>query len=184
MPWTVTRQHQWPDGEFCVEISSGGIDYCNPGMLKAKYAGEGETYDSPLEAVNVAIRIAKEWQAEENEEDDEDDGPRTVHIGKGATGGMTMPFDCEPLDEKTFDNLISEAMEEEAAMPKCDHCGKILPERAYKAYNGCGLDEERYCSEYCADEAIAFYHEQEEDMKREDHEERLRLGREEGIWEE
>lgn len=28
--YTVTRQHQWPDGGHLVAISAGGFDYTNP----------------------------------------------------------------------------------------------------------------------------------------------------------
>ena len=42
--YTVTRQHQWPDGANLVEISSGRLDYTNPDALCAKYAGEFEEY--------------------------------------------------------------------------------------------------------------------------------------------
>ena len=42
--YTVTRQCQWPDGDNVVEVSVGGIDYCNPDALSPKYAGEFEEY--------------------------------------------------------------------------------------------------------------------------------------------
>ncbi len=31
--YTVTRQCQFPDGDYVVEISAGGIDFTNPGEL-------------------------------------------------------------------------------------------------------------------------------------------------------
>jgi hypothetical protein len=84
MPYTVTRQVQWPDGNAVVEISSGGLDYANPDALSAKYPGEFETYDDPVDAVEAAIEICRAWRK---------DGKKSAMVGYGATGGMTMPFD-------------------------------------------------------------------------------------------
>jgi hypothetical protein len=69
-----------------VEISAGGVDYCNPDALVATFAnlGEGETFISPVAAVEAAIAICDAWRK---------DGRPEAQIGYGATGGMTMPFD-------------------------------------------------------------------------------------------
>jgi len=61
---TVTRQSQWGTGNMVVEISDGGIDYCNPDALSAKYRGEFEEFADPREAVETAITIAQQWQAD------------------------------------------------------------------------------------------------------------------------
>ena len=84
MPWTVTRQLQWPEGTPAVEISSGGPDYTNPDALSPRYPGEFETYADPVEAVEVAITICRAWRK---------DGQRKAMVAHGATGGMTLPFD-------------------------------------------------------------------------------------------
>lgn len=84
MPYIVTRQIQWPEGRPVVEISSGGIDYTNPDALSPRYPGEFETFDDPVEAVEVAIAICRAWRK---------DGQKNARIGYGATGGMTLPFD-------------------------------------------------------------------------------------------
>ena len=57
MPFTVTRQRQFPDGTELVEVSAG--DYCNPDCLSARYSGEMEEFSDPREAVSVAIGIAR-----------------------------------------------------------------------------------------------------------------------------
>jgi len=84
MPYTVTRQRQWPEGTPVVEISRGGLDYTNPDALSPKYPGEFRTYDDPRDAVEVAIAICRAWRK---------DGQRDAMVGVGATLGMTMPFD-------------------------------------------------------------------------------------------
>jgi len=84
MPYTVTRQLQWPEGTPVVEISAGGRDYTNPDALSAKYPGEFETYADPVEAVEAAISICRAWRQ---------DGKKEAKEGYGATGGMTLPFE-------------------------------------------------------------------------------------------
>jgi hypothetical protein len=151
---TVTRQSQWPEGTYVVEVSGGGIDYTNPGALSKKYKGEFEEFADPREAVETAIRIAQQWQA---------DCDRKVFIGTGSTGGMTMPFDPEPLNEETFAALRERAEEEYQEMPKCDRCGDLTGKEKWHI-NG---DEDwgTFCSENCADNA---YWESMEDEESED----------------
>ena len=136
--WTVTRQRQWPDGDFVVEISSGGFDLVNPGALVSKYAGEGEEYLSLVEAVEKAIKIAQQWQKDKPKEE--------ILIGIGATGGYTMPFDGMELTEETFEDLRKQAKEHDDRLPKCDRCGEILGDTYYT------MDDNKYCREYCLEE--------------------------------
>ena len=134
MPYTVTRQLQWPDGMPVVEVSVGGIDYTNPDALVARYPGEFETFDGPREAVETAIAICRAWRK---------DGEPAARVGVGATGGMTMPFEtC------SFKAARKWARERFEAMPKCDRCGRLLPEHYYTRPD---LDDQRVCSEYCAE---------------------------------
>ena len=133
MPFTVTRQRQWPQGTPVVEISAGGIDYTNPDALVQRYAGEFETFDDPREAVAVAIAICKVWRK---------DGERRARIGVGATGGMTMSF-----DSCTFPQARAWADGRYAELRKCDACGELLGETTYR-----NLDSDsKFCSEYCAE---------------------------------
>lgn len=57
----VTRQTQYPDGDLCVEISSGDFNYTNPRQI-----GHVEEFSLALEAVEYAIDIAKQWQGSGN----------------------------------------------------------------------------------------------------------------------
>lgn len=74
MVWTVTRQRQWPDGNEVVEISLGGIDYCNPDALAAQYPGEFQQYADPVEEL---LRHPKR-------ERDTDDQARVRDMGFGV----------------------------------------------------------------------------------------------------
>lgn len=144
--WTVTRQRQYPDGDLMVEISKGDYNYVNPGALCEKYAGEGESHLSAVEAVQNAIRIKDLWQADCPDEE--------VLIGMGSTMGMTMPFDPEEPED-----LLERAEQIDSEATKCDECGEIIPDekKGYTAYDVFGepLDGE-YCSEYCCDRAHEY----------------------------
>lgn len=147
--FTVSRQRQWPDGGCVVEISSGGIDYCNPDALGPKYSGELAEYESALEAVETAITVSQAWQADSPNED--------ITIGMGATGGMTMPFDGEPLTEATFAAMREQAKKHDDALPRCDHCGEtIYGKPIILADYG---DDWQFCREYCAE---GWYSQQQE----------------------
>ena len=133
--YTVTRQIQWPDGGHLVEVSAGGFDYTNPDALVSQFArlGEGETFVSPVKAVEAAIAVCEAWRA---------DGCPEAQIGHGATGGMTMPFDpC------TFEEARAWAEATEKKLLKCDRCGELLPREHYSHPDGEGL----FCREYCAE---------------------------------
>ncbi len=136
MPYTLTRQCQWPSGDNVVEISAGTNDYTNPDALVPSYPDDGQTFDSPVEAVEAAIRVCEAWRK---------DGAADAQIGYGATGGMTMPFDA-----CSFDDARVWARERLESLPKCDRCGEILPERRFTHQD---LNDQKFCREYCAEGA-------------------------------
>lgn len=138
--WTVSRQHQWPDGDLVVEISAGGLDYCNPDAFCAKYPGELQEYTDPREAVETAMSIALAWQPETKAE---------VHIAVGATGGFTMPFEGESLTDETFARLAKWAEEQYEKLDKCAQCGDLLGTDRYGSHD---MGEYDCCSEYCAEQ--------------------------------
>ena len=136
MPYTVTRQRQWPEGTAVVEVSAGGLDYSNPDALSPKYPGEFETCDDPREAVETAIAICERWRQ---------DGAPDAQVGYGATGGMTMPFDpCSYEEARAWAQKTAERL------PKCGRCGDLLPQRPYIHLD---LPDEEFCSEYCTEVA-------------------------------
>lgn len=138
--FTVTRQQQWPDGNNVVEVSAGGIDYCNPDALSKKYTGEFETFTGKVPAVKAAIAIAKAWQR--------DCPDKVIEIATGSTGGMTMPFSGEPLTDEVFADLLADAEKHDEKIPKCAHCGDPLIERWGPHWMH--ADERECCSENCA----------------------------------
>lgn len=149
--FTVTRQCQWPDGENVVEVSSGGIDYCNPDALGAKYQGEFQEFKDPREAVETAIEIVKSWRK---------DSRKRITIGVGSTHGMTMPF-----DKGTFKDARLWAKEVYAKLKKCAGCNEPMEKKTWYANDWDGLE---YCSERCATRAAEFEAEQQAEIDREE----------------
>jgi len=145
--WTVTRQRQWPDGDTVVEISSGGLDYTNPDALAAKYPGEFEEFGDPREAVEAAIGIAEAWKADAPDED--------IQVATGATGGYTMPFEGEELTEETKQGLHNWA---EGVWGEFQDCGKCGDKITGKPVTLVEYDDEKFCSDSCAER---WYEEQQ-----------------------
>jgi hypothetical protein len=134
----VSRQQYWPDGKLCVEVVSGGLDYANPDMLGAKYPrlGEGKEYIDPVEAVEAAITICKQWRV--------DTHSRKPYVGVGSTMGFTLPF-----DEGTFRDARAWAKKARERLSKCDCCGEILPKDYFWPLE---YDHDiKCCSEYCCE---------------------------------
>lgn len=149
--YTVTRQLQWGTGESVVEVSRGSLDYTNPDALIEKYSGEGDEYEDPREAVEVAIQIVKNWRK---------DGERRATIGVGGTGGMTIPFKPE-----TFAYARAWAKKEYESLEKCARCDTII-EDAKEWYQAGTFFKDgeflpcengyKYCSERCAEKASNY----------------------------
>ena len=133
MPYTVTRQIQWPDGDAVVEVSAGGRDYSNPDALMQRYEGEFEEFLDPALAAEAAIAICRAWRR---------DGRKDAKVAWGSTGGMTLPF-----DPSTFRALRRWAKAARKRLPTCDGCGDLLPQQPYRV----GDHEEWFCHEYCAE---------------------------------
>jgi hypothetical protein len=116
------------------------MDYANPDPLEPKWdrLGEGETFDSPVLAVEAAIKICEAWRR---------DGCPAAQIGYGATGGATMPF-----DSCTYEEAREWAAKREASLPRCDGCGELLPEKHFTVPD---LDDVRFCRELCAEKAYS-----------------------------
>lgn len=131
----VSRQCYWgvdPDDQNVVEIASGGLDYANPDMLVAKYAGEGSEYANPVEALEAALEIAKQWKQDKPE--------LKINIAHGFTGGYTMPF--EPDSEEQLKEWAQKAYD---SLKKCDQCGEILGKET------CHITEEPDLGDFCSE---------------------------------
>lgn len=145
--WFVSRQSYWgidpEDGQYTVEIASGGSDYANPDMLVPQFPGEGQEYNDPREAVRVAIDICKAWREE---------APylaEFIGVAHGYTGGNTIPF-----EQGEFAELVAWGEELYEELEKCDRCGDLIDDRnkvTLYDYEG------SFCSEQCADLQVEFY---------------------------
>ena len=158
--WTVTRQSQWiNNGLLIVEVSADGIDYCNPDALCKKYPGEFEEFQGLVPAMEAAIEIAEKWKADDllyaNLKGTK---PNKIHIGWGATGGATMPFDALTACKTNYKILRREAKKHDAKLERCEMCGEILPEEdsrnpRYGSERTIMDGEYPFCSKYCAEKA-------------------------------
>ena len=142
--FTVTRQCQWPDGNNVVEVSVGGIDYCNADALCAKYAGEFQEFADPREAVETAIEICRAWRRDTKAQGK----AGRITIGVGDTHGMTIPFEPE-----TFAHARAWAKQVWNSLAKCSGCQKPMQNEKWYANDWDGLE---YCSERCAERAAEF----------------------------
>jgi hypothetical protein len=139
--FTVTRQCQYPEGTLVVEISQGGSDYSNPGMLVKAYPEEGDTFLGMTNAVEAGIRIAQQWKK---------DSKKKIGIAVGNTGGDTAFFESMPLTIATFKHLRKKAYDFDINLPRCDRCGEILGKDKYRNNE---MPDDLFCREYCAEEA-------------------------------
>lgn len=145
----VSRQHYYYSGEHIVEIATGGCDYAGSDMLATKYSGEGCEYDDPREAVKAAIEIRDAWKA---------DKPKLeIEIAAGSTGGMGIELEPQDSDEE----LVAWAEKAYEKLPKCDRCGKPLGKEHYTLKE----TDEKFCSEFCAEESYAALFPSEEELQ-------------------
>ena len=130
----VSRQCYWPDQIWVVEIAIGGMDFANPNMLNPHFKefGEGKEFSNPIEAVESAISIKKEWLKRYSKE--------PISIAFGSTGGFTMPF-----DSCTDEEAIEWADKEYSKLPKCYECGKVLGDTWWQDDFG----DLKFCQESC-----------------------------------
>ncbi len=146
MPWTVTRQVQWPSGDPVVEVSEGGLGYTNPDALAGDYPGEFQTFDDPEEAAEAAIQVCELWRKDSQPE---------AQVAHGATGGMTMPFAACPYEE-----LRRWAKVAKERLATCARCGAVLGKIRYRHLHLPDPEAKLFCSEQCAELA---YEEQKKD---------------------
>lgn len=146
MPYIVTRQLYYYSGERVVEVTAGGIDYAGPDALYGQYEGEWKEYTDPVHAVDAAIEIRRQWKA--------DSGRRVRLTTRSKTAGA-FGMEGEFTTEREARRW---AVKELAALPRCSRCGELLPEKRDRFHNYY-LEDEEFCSEYCAEEAWREYEE-------------------------
>ena len=139
--WFVSRQKYYYQQIKVVEIAYPSIDYSSPDMLIAKYAGEGESYDNPIEALESAINIMEQWQTDEPNKE--------IGITYGSFNGY---------EGETYDNLeeLKQIVQKEyEQLPKCAYCNELIDEKEYYINDDSQFTEEKFCSEYHAEKAYS-----------------------------
>jgi hypothetical protein len=139
--WFVSRQHYFYQDILVVEIAYPSIDYSSPDMLVSKYAGEGKSYDNPIEALNVAISIMEAWKLDNPEEE--------IGITYGSFNGY---------EGETYDNLeeLKQLIQKEYdSLPKCSYCNELIDGEEYFVNDDSQFNEEKFCSEYHAEKAYS-----------------------------
>lgn len=148
MPFFVTRQRNWPDGEHVIQIMRGRTFDC-VGAGHIGDVGECE-YQDPTEAVHAAKLAAGDW-------------PKCEGIEYGPIskpGQLYMEF-ARKDTERDYQDLDGWAQSELEHLPKCEHCGELLGKTVY--VNHFQGDDEKFCSSYCAEEYFRPSDDEEED---------------------
>jgi hypothetical protein len=136
----TSRQRYYEDNQLVVEISCGGKKYAGKDILPAKFLGEQKNLLSPIDAVNVAIRILDEWN---NSYWDERKLISLVnHDGKGTKTYFG------PHNKKDLEKLERWAQSTFKSMAKCCSCQKPIG-NMNKAYETQDLPNRVACSETC-----------------------------------
>ncbi|HEY7415550.1 MAG TPA: hypothetical protein VH593_10185 [Ktedonobacteraceae bacterium] len=150
MPYFVSRQHYWDNGDYGVEIVRD-LDDASPDMLVAKYPDEGE-YDDPRDAVEAAIKIRDAWQADMVK----DGGPDYLAPVVGIYGFTTGHGLVAPEEVPSDKHLRAWAKKEWAAnVRRCDQCGQIITKK--RPVILFGDDSWSFCGQSCADEYARDY---------------------------
>lgn len=150
MTYIVTRQANYgtdPIDEYMVQLSDGGWDHVGPGKLVEQYIEQGEDseHDDPRQALEACIRVAEAWTRDTGV-------PKYIEYSYGSAAWI-IPFAVE-----TYNEGRARAEEEFENLPKCDECGKVLSTNKRDIWRAVEpellLDDEAYCSEFCANSAI------------------------------
>jgi len=169
--YQVTCQHYYYSGLYAVEIAKGGIDYSGCDMLilsdKSLMRLTG-SFDDPREAVNSAIKLQELWQKSKSNDViwlsygcnlDMIEGACCINDDGYADGGEAYSKDEMIAINQT--EATEWAEKEYQSLEKCSRCQEILPEDYYTLPDFDCFDE-KFCSEYCADETYAFYMQNDE----------------------
>ena len=136
----VSRQRYYDDNQLAVEIANGGSKFAGKDILPIKFAGEGKNLVSPIDAMNVSLRIIEEWN---NAYWDEKKLLSIVNAdGKGTKSYI------DPHSKKDLEKLERWAQSTYKNMAKCCACQKPIS-NMNKAYETEDLPNRVACSEIC-----------------------------------
>lgn len=132
----VSRQRYHPSNELAVEIAVGGQKNSGPDKLDTKYVGENKNFKDPRDAVNIAIRIYKQWMTDRNINE-------RVLLNVVDDRGGKFNFDRKGMsDAKIWAENCYKRMD------KCSNCSCLMTGKKEKFVKTDGLKGE-YCSQNC-----------------------------------
>jgi hypothetical protein len=140
MSFFISRQRYYDDNVLAVEIACEGSKHAGEDILPFKFAGEDKNLVSPVDAVNVAVRIIGEWNLSYFDE------RKFIALVNSDGKGGKLYFD--PFSKKDIANLERWGQQEFARLPKCDNCGRCIGNKA-NAYEMVELPNKVYCDERC-----------------------------------
>lgn len=117
MGYYISRCRPSTDNCLYVEIATGGKTKACEDMLPAKYEGEQKNLVSPIDAVNVCIKIQKKWEL-----DYHDEQKKLKIVDNHFTAGEQV-FN---FDKKGIYKAMIWATEVAKAMKKCHNCKRLL----------------------------------------------------------
>lgn len=178
MKYHIFRQHNWPNGDYTVEISLG-IDSASPDVIgtvgqtrKFKYQdlGEGQSFLDPRDAVEAAIKIRNQWQNDHHPITEETlcgcGCAKAIHC---ADDGSCMGENCtcdsfglpderdeimvngcfgDAFDEAADQDLRQQATRAWGMMDQCWHCQETIEEGT--TFRHYEVEEGTFCNEDCA----------------------------------
>lgn len=135
----LTQQRYWHDeeGRNCLELASQ-LDAVSPGCIE--FITES---DDPREIALKAIQLQDYYFTDKNE-----DWPITI--------GTVLCYG-NPDDGLCVEEVKLWGERHYKALDKCDRCGELLG-KTWFVHDF--ADEERFCSEHCADEAYRDFYEE------------------------
>jgi hypothetical protein len=138
MAFAITRQRYWDDNQLAVEIHCGGKAKSGPDVLPTKFKSEGKNLLSPVDAVNVSLRIIKEWDHVYFDE--------KKKIALVSDDGKKVYFD--PTNKNDIISLERWAKKTLEKLKSCDHCGRLLGKG--KVFEIESIPNRVFCQEICA----------------------------------
>lgn len=140
MAFFVSRQRYYEDNILAFEIAIGGTKFAGKDVLPIKFAGECKNLVSPIDAVNVAIRVIDEWHTANHYE------PKHIALVNRDGKGSKEYFD--PFNKRDVAQLEKWAQAVFAQMPKCANCGRCIG-NTVKAYQMDEMPNKVFCQEIC-----------------------------------
>lgn len=140
MSYYTSRQRHYENNKLCFEIACGGSKSASKDILPFKYDGEGKNLVSPIDAVNVALRVIAQWDLAFF------DDKKWIALVNTDGKGSKEYFD--PHSKRDMDRLQRWAETTLKNMSKCCNCQKPISNTT-KAYETSDLPNKIACTENC-----------------------------------